>query len=659
MSDVTTPSFTGIIDQQFFLAPLGGPQHPQSYLDRFPEEVYTTSLDSHLVKFMYTLMGPAGLGWLRQNFLQARLQLEDYGIDTFDLDGFYGNPLGFSRILEEVYDTDPSGLIPRDQWEEIRAKDAKYRNRAIDYIQGARAGNTPLGMQLVARSGLGHEVEIIENYRYIYDQLSDDVLGIPNYGQTNSTQEMVVLPRRELPQSEVQTITINGIATGGTFTLFFPMGNESTFTTPGIAYNASRIAVQSFLEAIPSIGVGSVVVSGGPLPDQPLSVLFTNNLANKDVPELQVSTNGLTGVGVITITIDTQQDGTDQSDEIVNIADIDKFYLKEALSRIKPVQTIVTMASASGTRTNQPFAASFSGSIYNEVVRFVTGSQQISWPAVDSTHWIESSVENEAPRSLTDLHQHYQGFHNLASVTAYTDLALADVGYPTGVTELAMYNNELIGQFSQFQTALFPILRAPDGTQGLYQFTADKAQADYVEPLTVNNSIIDSGSLTGLINGIYPTDYQALPGVASVKYKESQFYASLERTDGDDYLEIDLGTAQAVNYIYMEVTRKPYDIDINYDILDLSPSRSWVPVSFEPTSSPAISIGYEAQSINPWLTAEYFFTNALGNMIYTRYIRLKFSRRLGFGSPFQAPDGTKFPYSIEVRNLRVGRNISS
>lgn len=658
MSDSTIPTFTGTIDQQFFLAPLGGPQHPQLYLDRFPETVYSKSLDSHLVKFMYALLGPAGIGWLRKNYLEARLKLEDYGIETFDLDSFYGNPLGFPRILEEVYDTDPGGLIPRDQWEIIRAKDAKYRNRAIDFIQGARAGNTPFGMRLVARSGLGHEVEIIENYRNIYDQLSDDILGIPNQGFTSSTEEMIVLPRRELPQSEVQTLTANGTISGGTFRLYFPMGPESNHTTGDIAYNVTRGTLQTFLEAIPSIGVGNVSVTGGPFPSEPLSVHFTQKLAFSDVPQLQVSVNNLTGPSIVTLTVTTDRDGTNQTDEIVYLSDLDKHHLMVALDRIKPVQTIVSFGAARGLKDRQPFSASYSGSVYNEVIRYVTGAQQVSWPPVSGLSWIVKGTEKEAPRGLGDLKHHYQGFHNLSSITSYTESALDDPNYASNVTQLAQYKNELIGQFSQYQNSLYPVLRAPAGTQGQYQFVADKARADYDEPLTVNNAILDNGGVSGLINGIYPTSYQGLPGVPGVRYKEDQFYASVERVEGDDYLEIDLGQAQAVNFIYMEVTRKPYNIQISYDILDLSPQRQWAPIVYEPASAPPVRIDYDAGITNPWITANYHFTNALGGMIYTRYLRIKFARRNDQNSIFQAPDGTLFPYSIEVRNLRIGRNIS-
>lgn len=649
MAVVQTPDYTGTIDQQFFLTPLGGPQHPINYLDRFPEEIYRKSLDSHLVRFMYALLGPAGIGWLRKNALEARLLLEDFGIETFDLDGFYGDPLGFARILEEQYDIDPGGLVPRDRWEEIRAKDARYRNRAIDYVNGARAGNTPFGMHLVARSGLGHEVEIIENYRYIYDQLSDDVLGIPKMGYTNSTEEMVVIPRRELPMSEVQIISINGLVTGGTFDLFFPMGNETTHTVTGIPYNATRLVVQALLETIPSIGRGGVEVRGGPLPANPLEVHFTGRLAFKNVPQLQVVSNILTGTTIITVSIVTDRDGTNQLDEIVNIADVDKHHLKEALSRIKPVSCIVTFGSSKGATSVQPFSAAYAGSVYNEVVRFVTGQQGVNWPTRDSTHWIEKGVEHDAPRTLNDLKHHYQGFHNVTSVSAYDENSKG---------------NEHIGPFNNYQRSLFPILSKTPQTPGtrnaltLYQYTADKALADYAEPLTINAIQGDTtGTPTSLVNGIYPIDYQSLPGVPEVRYREEQFYASVERTDGVDYLEIDLGNVQAVNYLYMEITRKPYNIELAYDVLDLD-TRQWEPVKFEPESAAPTHIGYEAKNQNPWLVVEYNFCNSLDRMIYTRYLRLKMTRRSDPNSPFVSANGAKLPYSIEVRNMRVGRNVS-
>jgi hypothetical protein len=653
MAVSTTPDVTAVIDQSFFLAPLGGPQHPQNYLDRFPESVYNLTLDSHLVKLMYALLGPSGVGWLRKNYLQARLLLEDYGIETFDLDDFFGDPIRFGRILEEVYDQDPRALIPRDQWEEIRTKDAAYRSRALDYVTGARAGNTPLGMHLVARAGLGHECEIIENYRYMYDQLTDDPLGLASFGKTNSTEEMIVLPRRELPQDEAQVITIINSPAGGTFTLFFPVGTESANTTAPLAYNADRSTIASALMALPSIGHGNVIVEGGPLPDIPVKITFTGDLGFRDVPQLQAipafAASGLSP----DIYVTTEQSGIDQVDEVVSISPRDQHYLRDALEHIKPVTTIVTYTSASGLKSAQVWNNSLSTSSYTEVVRFVVGQAGVPWPVVDAQHWIEASVEHQAPRALDDLQHHYRGFHNIAEMVAYNESAIADSSYLTSNWPNVRdnYRNSQVGPFSQYQRTLYPPLDTGYPTDFVY--AADRSLADYAEPL----SVTANSEGTALINGIYPTDYASLPGTPEIKYRDDQFWGSVERTTGDDYLEIDLGEVQAVNYLYFEATRKPYDIDLSYDLLDAAPARAWQPITFDPNVPSVVHLGYDAGAQNPWAQCELWFNTSLGTPVFTRFLRLRFSRRHDETSPFT--DGaTLLPYSIEVRNLRVARNVS-
>jgi hypothetical protein len=652
---VTTPDFTGFVDQSFFLAPLGGPQNPVSYLDRFPESIYNKTIDSHLVRFVYAMLGPAGVGWLRKNYLDARLKLEEYGLDTFDLDQFYGNPLGFGRIIEEMYDVSPTGLVDRLEWEQIRSKDASYRNRAIDYVQGAKAGNTPLGMHLVARSGLGHECEVVEQYKYLYDQLADDPLGLPNLGFTSSLSEMVIIPRRELPQSEIQVLYVNGDPTGGTFTLFFPVGNQATNQTAPLAYNSTRAVVQAALENIGTIGSGNVRVTGGPLPVTPLEILFTGKLANRDVPQLQVNYS-LTGGTLPTMIVTTKRSGIDQVDEVVYIAPRDQHYLTEAINRIKPVTTIVTFGKGQGTRSTQTFNTVTATSTYNEVVRYVTGQQGIQWPERSNVRWIEKGVEHRAPRAFDDLTHHYSGFHNLANVVAYTDAALDDPDYENDAAVLARYPNEHIGPFTQYQNSLFPVLG--DTPSAAYTYLANDAPADYAEPLTVSSNTASTDNPVALVNGIYPTEYSNLPGVPPIKYKEDQFYSSVERTEGDDYLEIDFGRVEAINYIYFETISKPFDIELAFDLLDLSPRRRWLAVTPVPDMTFPASLGYNPVSQNPWTRLEFYFTNNRGNMIYTRYMRLKFSRRLDADSPFLSNSLARLPYSVEVRNLRVGRNVS-
>lgn len=89
--------------------------------------------------------------------------------------------------------------------------------------------------------------------------------------------------------SEVQTVTVTGVPTGGTFTLTF-----GTQTTAAIAYNATAAAVKTALEALSNVGVGDVTTTGGALPGTAVVVTFTGAFSGIDVPQL-TATATLTG----------------------------------------------------------------------------------------------------------------------------------------------------------------------------------------------------------------------------------------------------------------------------------------------------------------------------------------------------------------------------
>ena len=635
---VTLPDVTQVIDNRFLLEPLGGPGHPQSYLDRYPEEVYNTSIDSRLVKFIYSFMGPAGIGWLRKNYLQARLMIEELGLEAFDLESFYGDPLKFGRIVEEVYSDDPNGLISREAWQRIKARDARYRNRAIDFIGGARMGNTPMGMHLVARSGLGHEVEIVENYRWLYDQYSDDPLGLTYYGKTRSTEEMVVLPRREVPRSEAQIIRIDGSPTGGTFRLFFPMGNEVSNTTGDIPYNADSYVIQQHLEALATIAPGDIRVTGGPLPNTPIRVEFQGNLSARDLPELVPTSSFVGGTVPLTLVL-TDVGGVDSLDEIVNIPPRDVRYLQSALDRIKPVTAIPTVGQASGLRHHQVWNALDSSSRFTEVVRYVTGANGVPWPTRGGFHWIEANVEHEGRRPRTDISQHYVGFHRPSRLNA---------------------SSTHMGRFAPHQSMLFPFLymhNALHGNDPAHVCLADHAAAHDPEPLTMTGSA-ENGE-QAFVNGIYPVDYRQLPGVTAPEPYVDEFWSSTESSDPEESLVIDLGSIKAVNFLSFELSRKPVNISVEYDLLDQGGTQAWFPVTLHPRKPSITAASFDPQATNPWLSVTINFVDRKAEMIFTRYIRISFARRNDPGSPFVSPDGvTQLPWSIDVRNLRVGRNVA-
>lgn len=753
----TTPVFSDTVNQQYFIESLGGSQHPVSYLDRFPDSVYNKSIDSILVKLAYALLGPTGVGLLRQQYLEARIQVEEAGLSTADLDSLYTSPFAFARLAEETYELDAdASLLSSQQRAQIIASDAAFRNRAIDFLKGIRAGATTQGIGLVAKSGLNHSVDVIENYKALYDQYCDLPLGLTLMGSTTNLNEVIIIPRQEIPQNAVQTLVLTGEPQSGWFTLSMPLGpnyqtiqattnNTSTVTVPDssqlspgtfltikngstyyyaavgqilsatqvqtiyplsgaspgqpytipatgtfpafsgnaqtlpIAYNSSYPVIQNALAALPVVGVGNLQITGGPLPDQPIVLTFVGQLGDSGIPELQVnqSPDIVAGIGgpsagsplvsqltdatnnpltiSSTVTVDQAGISIDQQESFILPAN--EHAMQVAVDQVRPVNTFVTTQSAQATTTRQPVNTTFAGQMYTEVLRYETGNSAVTWPSTDALHWIESGVEHEAPRPVGDLQSHYQGFHNIQSIMSYTEAALTDGNYVTpgaGSTPVwQTYWDTLIGLYSPAQVALYPFLGAYQDP--LKQFSPINAQAASPDPLVITNNL---GS--GVINGIYPVDYLNLSGVAPLPSSQG-FWASTQRAESGsvDYLEIDLGVAQPVNYIYLEATNKPYQISVAYDSVDQTPTRNFVPVTWMPPeiASSTTSLIYDSSVTNPWTTVELHFTNSLSSMIFTRYVRIGFQRVPG-NSPF-ASASQPVPYSIEVRNLRVGRNISS
>ena len=113
--------------------------------------------------------------------------------------------------------------------------------------------------------------------------------------------------------SEAQTVTITGTPTGGGFTL--TLNGE---TTASIAYNATAAAVESALEALPSLAAADVTVTGGPGPGTPYVVTFGGAYAGTNVAQMTTAntfTGGSTPASAVTTTTaggGTATDGLDQ-----------------------------------------------------------------------------------------------------------------------------------------------------------------------------------------------------------------------------------------------------------------------------------------------------------------------------------------------------------
>lgn len=116
--------------------------------------------------------------------------------------------------------------------------------------------------------------------------------------------------------NEVQTITVTGTPTGGSFTLSFK-GYAAT-----IAWNSSAAAADTLIEALSSVGTTGVTVAGGPLPATPLTVTFTNQLGNQAVPLLIPNSTGLTGGTTPLATVTRTTPGVGQYDATALYTDL-------------------------------------------------------------------------------------------------------------------------------------------------------------------------------------------------------------------------------------------------------------------------------------------------------------------------------------------------
>jgi hypothetical protein len=113
--------------------------------------------------------------------------------------------------------------------------------------------------------------------------------------------------------SEVQTLTLGGTPTGGTFRLKF-----DGFVTDNITWSATnntlRDNVDAALEALPNIGTGGVTTAVGTMTAGigTLTITFAGNLAARAVNTITVDNNSLTGTSP-TVAVTETTPGVDPS----------------------------------------------------------------------------------------------------------------------------------------------------------------------------------------------------------------------------------------------------------------------------------------------------------------------------------------------------------
>lgn len=91
--------------------------------------------------------------------------------------------------------------------------------------------------------------------------------------------------------NDVQTLTVTGTPTGGSLIIGF----NGDVSAP-VLFNSTLVQFQAILDAMPQIGAGGSVATGGPLPGTPFAVTFSGTaLAGRLMPNFTIISNGLTG----------------------------------------------------------------------------------------------------------------------------------------------------------------------------------------------------------------------------------------------------------------------------------------------------------------------------------------------------------------------------
>lgn len=115
----------------------------------------------------------------------------------------------------------------------------------------------------------------------------DQTFTVP-LADTHRYLDRAVAPTVQVEYDDIQTLTVTGGPTGGTFVLRWGGNN-----TAAIAYNASAATVQAALVALAGVGSGQVSVSG---PNGgPWVVEWTGTLADALQAVITLQTNSLTG----------------------------------------------------------------------------------------------------------------------------------------------------------------------------------------------------------------------------------------------------------------------------------------------------------------------------------------------------------------------------
>ena len=470
--------------------PLDGYATVDQVMDRFPEEVYNKSRDSHLYRFIAALAGDSGAGILKKQSYIARLKSEG-GLLTFkDLDTQYTQVFRFPRLPSEQYtlDIDPEvDSLTQDQWNQLQFQDEQYYARVKLFFNATRLGNSPEGIRMAAEAGSGVPVDVIENYKAAYDLLSDDPLGLEFVGQTNSIHEFVVLPRVlgtpigvDDPNSTTYTAAREQFAqqgVGGTYATMWAATHS--YTVGDIVYPTNFNGHYYVVTA----QTGNSGVTEPPFASNVEGQTFVQG--NVTYQDIGVSVDDYFYTGTLV------NSNAPATSSVTRFDPARERNMAHILDSIRPVGALMTIQLEQAHHTKVAAAHVRASSSRFSMERYVTGRTDVQWPAVDSkkNYWIVGGVENQATRLPVVGRSNPVIWQTVDNVHAYTEEAITDPDYGTadfyGALPFATYDryrSQHVGPSQGTFQLIFPFLQnAPSDDV----FSPDKALALQSTPLVI------------------------------------------------------------------------------------------------------------------------------------------------------------------------------
>lgn len=179
-----------------------------------------------------------------------------------------------------------------------------------------------------------------------------------------------------------------------------------------------------------------------------------------------------------------------------------------------------------------------------------------------------------------------------------------------------------------------------------------------------------------IVNSMYPLAYFTLPNTDRIQYPSQYWWSSHQRfaavdpatptnylaeTSGgsrtSEFLEIDLGRVREINYLNFQIIRAPVNIWVEYDAVSgTDGSHGWTTATHVKDMPFNDVIHYDANSKNAWFNAQFYLADVNGQLVTTRFLRIRFQRR---DVAWPTSTSKPFRWPISIKELRTARYVSA